>query len=185
MSSLLQMRKLSPREGMWLPQSGATQDLDLGGSEARLLPSSTEKERCSLETLFRGSPDILLPQCSAQTGTCWHFSDVLRPGAALGAASIWSGRPRQVGVEGPGGHLEPTALFWLTTAGVCFAALMFPPPCASFLPLWPGLLPQGPGTTKDEPMWGHCMTLGELVNSSEPACPCQQARSPVVLACGY
>ena len=80
------------------------------GLEARLLPSSAEKERCSLESLL-GVPLTSLPSpvCSPD----WYLLAFFRcpeARAALGLPAYGLGRPRQVGIEGPGGHLEPTAL---------------------------------------------------------------------------
>lgn len=76
----------------------------------------------------------------------------------------------------------------LCSADHCWGLLccpdVSPTLCSLLTPLiW--AIPQGVGATKDEPMWGHCMTWDELVNSSEPAFPCQQTRSPLVLASGY
>ena len=88
------------------------QDSDLGrlGPEARLLPSSAVKERCSPESLL-GVPLMSLPStvCSPD-GYLLVFFRCPEARAALGQPAYGQGRPGQVGVEGPRGHLEPTAL---------------------------------------------------------------------------
>ena len=96
---------------------------------------------------------------------------------------VWGGLDRW--------ELRVLGVIWsplLCSADHCWGLLccrdVSPTLCFLLTPL-ASATPQGAGTTKDEPMWGHCMTLDELVNSSEPAFPCQQARSPVVLPSGY